>query len=60
MFNSQPNANPSAPLALAAQAEVTVLNSRTLFAGIKEILIQHEDQQYRLQLTRSNKLILVK
>lgn len=42
------------------RAETTVLHSHTLFAGLKEILIQHDGQQYRLQLTRSNKLILIK
>lgn len=36
------------------------LDSRTLFADTREIIIQHEDERYRLRLTSNNKLILTK
>ena len=37
-----------------------VVTSETLLAGRRELLIQHGAEQYRLRLTASNKLILVK
>lgn len=36
------------------------LHSNHLFALSKEIRIQHEGEEYRLRLTRNNKLILTK
>ncbi|HID53125.1 MAG TPA: hemin uptake protein HemP [Anaerolineae bacterium] len=39
---------------------VACLNSHQLFAGRKEVLIQHNGQLYRLRITRQNKLILTK
>lgn len=36
------------------------LDSRTLFAGGSELVIAHGVDQYRLRLTRQNKLILTK
>jgi len=36
------------------------LVSAELLAGAREVLIRHGDQVYRLRLTASNKLILVK
>ncbi len=36
------------------------LDSRDLFAGIREITIAHGDEVYRLRLTAQNKLILTK
>ena len=36
------------------------INSQSLLAGAKEILIQHADQIYRLRETRSGKLIMHK
>lgn len=36
------------------------LQSNNLFAISKEIRIEHEGQEYRLRLTRNNKLILTK
>lgn len=41
-------------------ATPAVLDSQTLFAQHREVLIRHHGKDYRLQLTRSNKLILVK
>lgn len=36
------------------------MDSRDLFAGIREITIAHGDETYRLRLTAQNKLILTK
>lgn len=36
------------------------LDSRTLFSGTREVIIQHQDERYRLRLTSNNKLILTK
>lgn len=36
------------------------MDSRELFAGIREITIAHGDDVYRLRLTAQNKLILTK
>jgi hemin uptake protein HemP len=41
-------------------AEVPKLNSTGLFQGHREIRIEHEGMQYRLRITRRNKLILQK
>ncbi|WP_082158981.1 hemin uptake protein HemP [Chromobacterium sp. LK11] len=37
-----------------------VLRSCELFAKGREILIEHQGEMYRLQLTRNGKLILIK
>lgn len=37
-----------------------MLHSRQLFGGGREILIEHQGELYRLQLTRNGKLILIK
>jgi hemin uptake protein HemP len=42
-----------------AGADRTIL-SQDLLQGRREVIIQHGEQQYRLRLTNSNKLILVK
>ena len=44
-------------LAVAVAAQ---LDSRTLFAGQREIVIAHDGQLYRLRITQRNKLILTK
>lgn len=36
------------------------MDSRDLFAGVREITIAHGDETYRLRLTAQNKLILTK
>ena len=41
-------------------AGLPILSSRDLLAGRREVIIQHGQEQYRLRLTSSNKLILVK
>jgi hemin uptake protein HemP len=37
-----------------------VITTEELFAGTRELLIQHGDQQYRLRITAAGKLILTK
>ena len=36
------------------------ISSKTLFNGATEIIIEHAEQEYRLRITRLNKLILTK
>ena len=43
-----------------APGKVRVISSRDLLMGHREIMIQHGTEHYRLRLTNSNKLILVK
>jgi hemin uptake protein HemP len=44
----------------AEKAEPLTVSSDTLLAGRRELIIEHDNQRYRLLLTRSNKLILTK
>lgn len=37
-----------------------VVDARQLFAGQREVVIEHEGVRYRLRITRRNKLILQK
>ena len=47
--------------ASAGEADVPVQSrSEDLLQGRRELLIRHGDEQYRLRLTRMNKLILTK
>jgi len=39
---------------------VRSVSSDTLFRGAREIIIEHREQQYRLQVTKAGKLILNK
>jgi hemin uptake protein HemP len=43
-----------------SQSALPVLQSQNLFALGKEIRILHEGEEYRLRLTRNNRLILTK
>lgn len=36
------------------------VSSRDLFAGKREVIIEHGEERYRLCITASNKLILIK
>jgi len=36
------------------------ISSKDLFAGDIEVIIEHDRQEYRLRITRQNKLILTK
>lgn len=39
---------------------VKLLRSRELFAGVREVVIEHDGEHYRLRPTRKGKLILTK
>ena len=41
-------------------AERRVLRSEELFGASREIMIRHNGQEYRLQVTKNGKLILIK
>ncbi len=45
---------------LIHQSSLPTLYSNHLFALTKEIRIQHDGEEYRLRLTRNNRLILTK
>jgi hemin uptake protein HemP len=61
---------PEKPLSLRAVGEATAetapaagqarLDSRSLFQGRREIVIEHDGADYRLRLTSNGKLILTK
>lgn len=57
---SQVSHLPRQRLPLTNGHQATTLNTQTLFARDREIVICHRGEQYRLQLTRSDKLILIK
>lgn len=51
---------PSPDAKCANETGRPVISSRELLAGRQEVIIQHGQEQYRLRLTSSNKLILIK
>jgi hemin uptake protein HemP len=51
---------PSQPPAPPAGQEPPVTSSEKLLAGGRELIIEHGTERYRLRLTSTNKLILVK
>ncbi|GAB2488942.1 hemin uptake protein HemP [Arenimonas alkanexedens] len=53
----QASASPAAP---AAEPSLQAFDSRELLRGVREVLIRHAGQVYRLRHTRNDKLILVK
>lgn len=61
--NDSSHPAPGAPRdvgALAASHPSPRIDSRRLLAGGRELVIDHDGQQYRLRLTRNDKLILTK
>jgi hemin uptake protein HemP len=54
------SSDPTSPSAADNAAAPRIVTSESLLAGRRELLIQHGTEQYRLRLTASNKLILVK
>ncbi len=55
--------NPATPIARyfsSRTRRLPTIQSHNLFALSKEVRIEHEGQEYRLRLTRNNKLILTK
>ena len=59
---SQAHTNPLPPQVQAASpgAGAPSIASAALFAGQRELLILHQGEQYRLRITRLEKLILTK
>jgi hemin uptake protein HemP len=56
----QASSNPQPQQEEADKAELLTISSAVLLGGRRQLIIQHGDEQYRLLLTRSNKLILTK
>ena len=54
------SASASAPAPTRPHARLPRVDSRTLLAGGRERVIQHGAEEYRLRLTRNDKLILTK
>lgn len=55
----------AAPLSLPRRPQPRIaarprLKSEDLFRGTQELIIEHQGQEYRLRLTRNDKLILNK
>jgi hemin uptake protein HemP len=44
----------------AASSATRTVDSAALFAGRREIVIRHGESEYRLRITRADKLILTK
>lgn len=51
---------PEGTIQLMKTGTVPALDSADLFRDGREIIIRHGEEQYRLRLTSSNKLILIK
>lgn len=54
------SASAPAPAPTRPHARLPRVDSRTLLAGGRERVIQHGAEEYRLRLTRNDKLILTK
>jgi hemin uptake protein HemP len=48
------------PVVPSSDHAIRTISSAELFHGAREVLIQHDEKTYRLQVTRNGKLILVK
>ena len=60
-LNLDQNTHPSSQLESQASRESRVrIDSQHLFQGGRELFIAHAGQEYRLRLTRNDKLILTK
>lgn len=51
---------PSHVASTATRTTQSVVESSTLFQGSQEVVIRHDGHEYRLRITRQNKLILTK
>jgi hemin uptake protein HemP len=58
-MSSTPEPN-DAPAARPEKEPPRIISTQELFDGRREILIEHAGEQYRLRITRRNKLILQK
>jgi hemin uptake protein HemP len=54
------SSEPEPPLAVQIESVPKVVSAQDLFAGEREICIEHEGERYRLRITRRGKLILQK
>ena len=54
------SSTPIAPRSANRQAPIPRLRSEDLFRTSHELIIEHQGQEYRLRLTRNDKLILNK
>jgi len=54
------NTTPDTPPVEITTTDSLRISSQDLFQGRQEICIEHEDQVYRLRITRQRKLILTK
>ncbi|MCF6256253.1 MAG: hemin uptake protein HemP [Gammaproteobacteria bacterium] len=54
------NTTPDTPPVEITTTDSHRISSQDLFQGRQEICIEHEDQVYRLRITRQGKLILTK
>jgi hemin uptake protein HemP len=52
--------NPQDRKGAASENEPAIVSSQDLLGGHRQLIIRHGREQYRLQLTNSNKLILTK
>lgn len=62
-MKSDPTANPAfaTPLSkLDSASSRGAVSAELLFCGAKEIVIRHQGDDYRLRITRNDKLILTK
>ncbi len=60
MTAANPNANANSGLSESKTAEILRWTTKVLFAGAREIVIEHDGVEYRLRLTSQDKLILTK
>jgi hemin uptake protein HemP len=60
MMAAAPSPKPRGASGPAPAAERPVLSSTALFGTGHEIVIRHGSQEYRLRITKANKLILTK
>lgn len=60
MNQPEPSSTTSASPPSSVAADAPRLDSHSLFGAARELLIQHKGEQYRLRLTRLDKLILTK
>ena len=58
--SSECNSQPADPSANKAGDSPKVVSAQELFAGQREICIEHEGERYVLRITRRGKLILQK
>lgn len=57
---NDPDRRPSPALLTRVATDAPVWRSKELLGGSREVLITHDEETYRLRLTRNGKLILTK